>query len=345
LTINFDDPLVIHQMSKSDFRAHASYVESHMESYIGTSIWVNNKKFGTLNFSSTQASLPFSSEDVDVLKLMGRWISVALERKAEVRKILIARKSAEVANRAKSRFLASMSHELRTPLNAIIGYSELIQDEVADYVNSDTGKNALVADVWKINRAGKNLLALMNNVLDLSKIEAGKVDVQVSDVNLPMLVKEVEATVSSLVQKNRNKLVCNVESELSEMISDEVKIRQILMNLLGNACKFTQDGEIFLIAYKEIDHDTEMVCFRISDTGVGISAEDVTKLFSEFSQVGDSDKNSVKGSGLGLVISRKLCRLLGGEIKVDSSLGVGTTFTVKLPRILPAVQQAQAREA
>lgn len=345
LTINCEEPLLINEMSKSDFRSHASYMENHMESYIGTPIWVNNKKYGTLNFSSMEPSLPFSQADIDVLKLMARWISVALERKAEVRKILIARKSAEVANRAKSRFLASMSHELRTPLNAIIGYSELIQDEVSEYVNSEKGKKELVADIWKINKAGKNLLALMNNVLDLSKIEAGKVEVQANEVDLPKLIKELEATILPLVQKNGNKLVCTVESELSEVISDEVKIRQILMNLLGNACKFTQDGEIFLIAYQEIDQDMEMICFRISDTGVGISAKDMPKLFSEFSQVGDSSNNSVKGSGLGLVISRKLCRLLGGDIKVDSSLGVGTTFTVRLPRNLSDVLQAYKRRA
>ena len=249
-----------------------------------------------------------------------------------------AKKSAFLASRAKSAFLANMSHELRTPMNAIIGYSEMLIEDSEDLEPAD-----FVADLEKILSSGKHLLGLINGVLDLSKIEAGKMTLYVENVSLRDLFEEVRATAEPLAQKNKNQFICEKPSYAEDLIrSDSTKIRQSLINLIGNACKFTENGTVSLSCQVERDdHDFSWVSFRVSDTGIGMSEDQLGKLFKDFSQADASTTRQYGGTGLGLSLSRKLTRLMGGDITVESSLGKGSTFTMKIPRYPTAELSAQ----
>ncbi len=231
-----------------------------------------------------------------------------------------------LANRAKSVFLANMSHELRTPLNAIIGYSEMLQEEA-----EDLGQDDLILDLKKIHGAGKHLLALINDVLDLSKIEAGKMDLHLETFDLAGMLQEVVATIAPLVAKNGNRLDFRCAEDLGAMRADLTKVRQALFNLLSNACKFTSGGVITLAVVPERMDGVGWLRFRVSDTGIGISPEQTKRLFQAFSQADASTSQKYGGTGLGLVISRRFCQMMGGDITVESALGQGSTFTIRLP--------------
>jgi signal transduction histidine kinase/DNA-binding response OmpR family regulator len=237
-----------------------------------------------------------------------------------------ARAAAEEADRAKSQFLANMSHELRTPLNAIIGYSEMLQEEA-----QDLGQEGFTPDLQKINAAGKHLLALLNDILDLSKIEAGKMDLYLETFDLATMLQDVETTVQPLVEKNANTMVLRRPDNLGAMRADLTKVRQNLFNLLSNACKFTQQGSIALeVARKAVD-GLEWVTFRVSDTGIGMTPEQMAKLFHPFTQADASTTRQYGGTGLGLAIAKHFCQMMGGDIAVESEPGKGSTFTMKLP--------------
>ncbi len=237
-----------------------------------------------------------------------------------------ARDEALQANRAKSDFLANVSHELRTPLNAIIGYSEMLQEEA-----EELGHEHLVADLQKIHGAGRHLLGLINDILDLSKIEAGKVELFLEDFAVAALVAEVEATIRPLVAKNANSLDVDLAPDLGVMHSDQTKIRQSLFNLLSNATKFTTGGRISLAVRRATRDDRDWLEFEVSDTGIGIAAEHLGRLFQAFSQAEASTTRRYGGTGLGLAITRHFCRMLGGDVAVASEPGKGTTFTMTLP--------------
>ncbi|MDX1812220.1 MAG: ATP-binding protein, partial [Gammaproteobacteria bacterium] len=232
---------------------------------------------------------------------------------------------AKRANSAKSVFLANMSHELRTPLNAIIGYSELIIED-----NDGTISGTHEQDVRKIVSAGHHLLHLINEILDLSKVEAGKLEVDPDNIDLSDMFNELAVTIRPLVEQNNNKLVVNCAPQIGTIYSDGMKVRQILINLLGNACKFTKEGIISLKA-EVCKINSNQVSFSVSDTGNGIKKEYIDSLFQPFTQGDESLTRSHGGTGLGLSICQRLSILLGGEIKVDSVEGKGTTFTVRLP--------------
>ncbi len=236
--------------------------------------------------------------------------------------LLISKEKAEDASRAKSAFLANMSHELRTPLNAILLYSELLQEDARDQ-----GMDSLVPDIQKIHGAGKHLLSLIDGILDLSKIEAGKMTLYMEDVSVATLVAEVVATVKPLVEKNQNELKVLVDPRVTTIRADLTKLRQTLYNLLNNASKFTQHGFVEL----KVDTADGRVFFRVKDSGIGMSAEQARKIFEEFTQADDSTTRRYGGTGLGLTISRKLVQLMGGDIRVTSTPGEGSTFTVELP--------------
>ncbi len=233
-----------------------------------------------------------------------------------------ARLSAEEASRTKSAFLANMSHELRTPLNAIIGYSEMLVEDAID-----RGQEEMEPDLRKIQGSGKHLLSLINDILDLSKIEAGKMTFYLEEFDVPNMVREVASTIQPLLVKNGNHLEIDCPEEVGSICADVTKTRQILFNLLSNASKFTNNGKVLL----KCTRDAKEIHFSVQDTGVGMSAETQKKLFKEFSQADDTSTRKYGGTGLGLAISKRFCEMMGGSIRLESQSGVGTTFYVNLP--------------
>jgi hypothetical protein len=244
----------------------------------------------------------------------------------DVTELLSARRVAETANSAKSQFLANMSHELRTPLNAIIGYSEMLEEEAEE--RSDP---ASVADLRKIRAAGRHLLALINDVLDLSKIEAGKMELHLEAFELRSAIEAVAATVAPLIEKNGNTLRLDLAEGLGTVRADVTRVRQVLLNLLSNASKFTEHGTITLRAVREPGPLGETMCFTVQDSGIGMTPEQLGRLFQAFSQAEASTSSKYGGTGLGLAISKMFCEMMGGTISVVSSPGAGTAFTVRLP--------------
>ena len=237
------------------------------------------------------------------------------------------------AGRQKSRFLASMSHELRTPLNAIIGYSELLEEEAAEL-----GKPSFTQDLEKIHVSGRHLLGLIDNVLDLSKIEAGRIQVFTEQLDVTALITDLVAVAGPLMKKKDNRLVVEGDGNLGTLNTDATKVRQVLLNLLSNSAKFTERGTVTLAATA----DGATVTFSVQDTGIGMTPEQVGRLFEEFSQADAATYRHFGGTGLGLALSRQLARILGGDISVHSTLGAGSTFTFTVPREMPTAELAIA---
>jgi len=242
----------------------------------------------------------------------------------------VAKEQADAANQAKSEFLANMSHELRTPMNAILGYSEMLIEEAEDLEQEE-----FIPDLQKINKAGTHLLALINDILDLAKIESGKMDAFPENIDIKVLVEEVAATAMPLMGKNNNTLSIECGSQLGLAHQDLTKLRQTLFNLLSNAAKFTHDGTITLQASRTVQADVEWLTLAVSDTGIGIAADKIDHVFEEFAQADGSTTRDYGGTGLGLAISRRFCQLLGGDLTLHSESGEGSVFTIRIPVILP----------
>ena len=237
-----------------------------------------------------------------------------------------ARAVAEEASRAKSTFLAKMSHELRTPLNAIIGYSEMLLEDV-----EVSGQKKFIPDLQKIGASGQHLLSLINEILDLSKIEAGKMDLYLESLDVKRMIEEVLSTIKLLAEQNENDLKVQWGDNLGTMYADLTKVRQSLFNLLSNACKFTERGTVSLDVSRDTLDGVDWLTFSISDTGIGMTEEQIGRLFQEFSQAEVSTTRKYGGTGLGLLLSKQFCQMMGGDIAVESELGIGSTFTIRLP--------------
>jgi len=247
------------------------------------------------------------------------------DRKHAARELLRAKKVAEEHNRSKSQFLAKMSHELRTPLNAILGYCELLREDF-----EDAGEEAHIADLGKIHSAGGHLLALINDILDLSKIEAGKMELHLEQFDIWPVVSQVVTTAEPLIGNNKNKLILQCSEDIGTMTSDFTKVKQILLNLVGNAAKFTDNGEITLA----VSRDADSIFFRVKDSGIGMTPEQQSRIFDAFIQADSSTTRRYGGTGLGLAICSKFVEMMGGEIKIESELGKGSMFIVQLPTVL-----------
>jgi signal transduction histidine kinase/DNA-binding response OmpR family regulator len=258
------------------------------------------------------------------------------DRKHYENALTAARDQAEAMSRTKSSFLANMSHELRTPLNAIIGYSEILQEDAADKEDKES-----IDDLQKIESAGRHLLGLINNILDLSKIEAGKMDIFIEEVDVQALVKEVLSIVKPLADKNQNSIEVICPADIGTFRSDHTKVKQCLLNLLSNANKFTSKGTLTLLVARE---DNSRASFRVSDTGIGMTEEQLGQLFEAFSQTYASTTRRFGGTGLGLAITKHFCTMLGGNVTVESTPGTGSTFTITLPDygVVPAAAESPA---
>jgi signal transduction histidine kinase len=233
---------------------------------------------------------------------------------------------AELAGAAKSEFLAKMSHELRTPLNAVISYSQILLEDA-----ESEGDRESVADLNKIHDAGQHLLKLVNEILDLSKIEAGKMDLDLEETDLTELLGEIVDGARPAAEKNGNKISCTIGPNLGMALCDAGKLRNLTGQILDNAVKFTQDGKIEFVAKRQFDELTDDLVIQVMDTGIGIAPHQLARLFEKFTVADDSSTTKYGGTGLGLALSQKLCKLMGGEIYVDSELGQGSSFTIRMP--------------
>jgi signal transduction histidine kinase len=268
---------------------------------------------------------PFTDKQIELVSTFADQAAIAIENVRLFEEIQDKSRQLEAASQHKSQFLANMSHELRTPLNAIIGLTEMMVINAARF-----GTEKALEPLRRVNAAGAHLLSLINEILDLSKIEAGKLELNPEPVNLARLVHEVIGTAGQLAEKNQNRLIVEAHENLGMLSADSMRLKQILLNLLSNACKFTKEGEVALRVRKVAD-GRDWVELAVADTGIGMTAEQQAKLFQDFTQADSLTARRYGGTGLGLAISRKLARMMGGDVTVTSEMGRGSVFTVRLP--------------
>jgi signal transduction histidine kinase len=279
---------------------------------------------GTIALYKTEVA-PFTDKQIELLTTFADQAVIAIENVRLFDEIQDKSRQLAEASERKSQFLASMSHELRTPLNAIIGLTEMMVSNAARF-----GTEKAQEPLQRVHRAGNHLLGLINEVLDLSKIEAGKLELNRESVNLARLIDEVIGTAGQLAEKNRNRLIVEAQENLGALNADSMRLKQILLNLLSNACKFTKEGEVALRVRKVVD-GRDWVELAVADTGIGLTGEQQARLFQEFTQADSLTARRYGGTGLGLAISRKLARMMGGDVIVASEPGKGSVFTVRLP--------------
>jgi signal transduction histidine kinase len=279
---------------------------------------------GTIGLWKTEVA-PFTDKQIELLTTFADQAVIAIENVRLFDEIQDKNRQLQQASENKSQFVSSMSHELRTPLNAIIGLTEMMVTNAGRF-----GTEKALEPLQRVNRAGTHLLGLINQVLDLSKIEAGKLELNPATVDLAPLIDEVAGTARQLADQNKNRLVVEAPEKLGQLTIDPLRLRQILLNLLSNACKFTKQGEVKLKARRLVD-GRDWVELAVADSGIGMSPEQQAKLFEEFAQADATTAQRFGGTGLGLAITRKLARMMGGDVTVTSEPGKGSVFTVRLP--------------
>ncbi len=327
ITFSSNEAIALGDISNSDY-ANTKYHEfSGLESYIAAKITVYGKDFGTVNFSSRYPhEKPFTDTDKDLVKLIGSWVSLALERKFSQNALYEAKEHAEEASRTKSDFLANMSHELRTPLNAIIGYSELLIEE-----SEETAESGVATDLRKITYSGHHLLNLINDILDLSKVEAGKMDFLPENISIHKLITEVTDSFKLTLSKNNNKLTIQFDENNDSVFVDPTRMKQSLLNLIGNAVKFTKNGTINIETKQQEREGRFWTTITVKDDGIGINKEAINKIFQPFQQASKETSIKYGGTGLGLAITHRMCQMMGGDLTVVSHKDEGSTFTIWLP--------------
>lgn len=325
-TVQQEDVVAVHEAGNSLYKSHPCYQKFRLETYIGVPIKVDGRLYGTLNFSSPRKrEKPFTLREKDIARSCAHWISYALTRERHLVEVENARQKAEDANRAKTAFIANISHEVRTPLNGIMGYADILSNMIDD---PDIRKISA-----KIQKSAHNLLDILNDVIDISKIELGKFSI-VRNVYSPKgIVEEASDLFRATAQTKNIDLITKIDPSLPDkVIGDDTRIKQVIHNLLGNALKFTDNGQVKISAY--YDRTLGHIKCMVADTGIGIADEKQAFIFNDFVQADSGVTKRYGGTGLGLSICKKLIEAMGGKIKLDSKLGLGTTVTFFVPAIL-----------
>jgi len=277
---------------------------------------------------------PFTDKQIALVSTFADQAVIAIENVRLFDEIQDKSRQLAEASQHKSQFLANMSHELRTPLNAIIGVSEMLRED-AEAAKQDT------EPLDRVLGAGRHLLALINDILDLSKIEAGRMELALSSFALAPLMADVVKTIEPLAVKNGNKVAVHCDGKIGTMRADQMRLRQALLNLMSNANKFTECGGISIDAREQQENGRDWITISVADTGIGMTPEQMGKLFQEFSQASSSMASKYGGTGLGLAISKRFCQMMGGDITVESEPGRGSTFTIRVPQIAEVGKDAQ----
>ena len=310
---------------------------------LGVPILKGDDLLGVLMMSRLEIR-PFTDKQIALLETFADQAAIAIENVRLFDEIQDKSRQLAEASQHKSQFLANMSHELRTPLNAIIGVSEMLRED-AEAAGQD------LEPLDRVLGAGRHLLALINDILDLSKIEAGRMELHLETFSLVPVIKDVARTIEPMATKNDNRLVIDCPASLGTIHADQTRFRQSLLNLASNANKFTEQGTITIAAHQGQETGRDWITVAVGDTGIGMTPEQMGKLFQEFSQASSATASKYGGTGLGLAISRRFCQMMGGDITVASEVGRGSTFTIRLPRIvdgpkeLVAANPAHAGEA